>query len=491
MGTELAKSELTRLTKIANEQHLKGNKFTQRGVKLLVKGLYCYKKSGDALRKIKAGLTHGEWEPWVDKNFEGSKRTAENYMRLSREWKERIAAAVKDGSVLSLNDAMRLLRAPEDELRIPKGVKGEAATLLNALYAVKPGLCGHKELSEQSASFIFQDGMLSTWNDEVACEINCEVGNPRIEGAVHGNRLISVLSDIGDGKKLDIEVDSDKRELIVKTRKGNRKAFLNIAPIVERSEECEVPRPDSAAQWGKIKNPEQFWDAVKIVALCASADAAQPTYMCIHLCPKHIEAYDPSKEVACRYHVRTGLDSPVMVKHDSLRSLCSSPFTLSEVCVNGGWIHFRDKTSGLIVSARTWKATDEDFEAYPDLDNLFKQDAEPLTLHQNKALRDAMKRAEIFAKHDTNDPGRLTVRLKRNKLTIQGKDQHGRYFERFTVSYNGKSRKLHFDSTLLLEMIKRTKQFQVSATAIMADGDEFQFVTTFAESKPEKPTANP
>jgi hypothetical protein len=40
--------------------------------------------AGRALAKIKSGLTHGQWEPWVAQHFDGSMRTAQAYMRVER-----------------------------------------------------------------------------------------------------------------------------------------------------------------------------------------------------------------------------------------------------------------------------------------------------------------------------------------------------------------------------------------------------------------------
>ena len=36
--------------------------------------------AGQALAEIKSRLPHGEWEPWLEKNFHGSARTARRYM---------------------------------------------------------------------------------------------------------------------------------------------------------------------------------------------------------------------------------------------------------------------------------------------------------------------------------------------------------------------------------------------------------------------------
>ena len=40
-------------------------------------------RAGDALLAAKQQVRHGQWLPWLDANFEGSARTAQQYMRLA------------------------------------------------------------------------------------------------------------------------------------------------------------------------------------------------------------------------------------------------------------------------------------------------------------------------------------------------------------------------------------------------------------------------
>lgn len=41
---------------------------------------------GQRLTEAKAVLGHGEWLPWLTERVEFSERTAQNFMRLAREW---------------------------------------------------------------------------------------------------------------------------------------------------------------------------------------------------------------------------------------------------------------------------------------------------------------------------------------------------------------------------------------------------------------------
>lgn len=65
---------------------------------------------GRGLIEAKAVLTHGEWLPWLSEKVEFSERTAQNFMRLAREWSNPQALAD-----LGASKALTLLALPETE----------------------------------------------------------------------------------------------------------------------------------------------------------------------------------------------------------------------------------------------------------------------------------------------------------------------------------------------------------------------------------------
>ena len=65
---------------------------------------------GDRLIEAKAVLSHGEWLPWLTERVEFSERTAQNFMRLAREWSNPQALAD-----LGATKALTLLALPPEE----------------------------------------------------------------------------------------------------------------------------------------------------------------------------------------------------------------------------------------------------------------------------------------------------------------------------------------------------------------------------------------
>jgi hypothetical protein len=70
-------------------------------------------RCGTLLEEQKAQIPHGEWGAWLAENFDGSQRTAQVYMRLSRN-REAVEEATKaqTSALLSIEGALRALQAP-------------------------------------------------------------------------------------------------------------------------------------------------------------------------------------------------------------------------------------------------------------------------------------------------------------------------------------------------------------------------------------------
>lgn len=75
--------------------------------------------SGDQLIPIRESIEEkrgdGRWGKWVEKNFEGTLKTAQVYMRLARHRKEIEAQRSAPQSPLSIDAAMKMLAAPKDD----------------------------------------------------------------------------------------------------------------------------------------------------------------------------------------------------------------------------------------------------------------------------------------------------------------------------------------------------------------------------------------
>lgn len=81
----------------------------------LAKGAEHYQRAGEYLRQAKAGLHHGEWLPWLERNFELSADTAQNYMALAK-YRARSVFEEPPKSIRQGIEMVRAERAAEREV---------------------------------------------------------------------------------------------------------------------------------------------------------------------------------------------------------------------------------------------------------------------------------------------------------------------------------------------------------------------------------------
>src|SRR5262245_12268078 len=67
------------------------------------------REAGQALIDAKLIVGHRRWLPWLKANFNGSPRTAQNYMRVGKHWEE-IAEKRNSASHLSMRAALTCIR---------------------------------------------------------------------------------------------------------------------------------------------------------------------------------------------------------------------------------------------------------------------------------------------------------------------------------------------------------------------------------------------
>ena len=79
---------------------------------------------GELLTQAKEQCPHGTWLPWLEKNFEGSARRAQDFMRLFNH-RDQILSKTQDSAHLSIGEALRELASPRVVYDEPKGADPE------------------------------------------------------------------------------------------------------------------------------------------------------------------------------------------------------------------------------------------------------------------------------------------------------------------------------------------------------------------------------
>ena len=132
---------------------------------------------------------------------------------------------------------------------------------LQELELLQPGL-SPKEIIEQSGCFIFKNGYITTFNDDIACTLITDL---KFTGAVQAKPLLALLKKLKDKV---IEIDISETSLIIKGRRKEA-AIRMQADIILPIDDIDIPED---GKWKSLV--DGFCEYVGVVYQCASKDEA-------------------------------------------------------------------------------------------------------------------------------------------------------------------------------------------------------------------------
>jgi len=370
----------------------------------------------------------------------------------SEETKSKISKTLT-GRSLSENTRAKMRKAHKGQNRNRrKKMKVNRVELLRALELVTPALTT-KEVIEQSSCFVFRDGKVMTFNDEVA--FIGDVPLKEMKGAVQGGNLLALLRKMSE-ETLEVEVVNGGFTIKGKGRKATIRMEEEVLLPVESVETPE--------KWKKL--PKDFVEGCDIARHCVSTDESQFSLVCVHLHPDHIEACDNFQ--AIRYPVKTKMTKPILARGVSLQSL--NGLNMTGFAETESWLHFRNG-DGLVMSCRRY------LEDYPKLDGILDTSGQAMTLPGG--LAEAVSRADIFSS-DLGDENQVTVQLRSGKMRLEGKGPNGSYAEQVKIKYDGEPLKFSISPKLLLEVSRRSNECEVTEGRIKIETDKWTYVSCTA-----------
>lgn len=322
--------------------------------------------------------------------------------------------------------------------------------LLQELELVEPGLAP-KEIIDQSSCFIFKDGYVTTYNDEVAATHECCLN---IEAAIQAKGLLEILRKLNEDT---LTITIEEGELLFKG-KGRRLGLTVDAEIRLPIDSIEQPE-----KWKKL--PENFCEALGMVQQCAGKDESRFDLTCVHLAKAWIEACDGLHLM--RYSIKTGIKASILVRRTSIRHIV----TLGMVGISETtqWVHFKNR-GGLILSCRRY------VEEYPDLTGVFEV-GETTSMTLPKGLVEAAERAQVFSSENVADDDVL-IELRSGRLMIEGRGLTGWFQEVKKVTFAGAPLKFKISPAMLSELVKAHRECEIGEDKLKVDGDGFVYVTS-------------
>lgn len=328
-------------------------------------------------------------------------------------------------------------------------------TFLRNLETARPGL-SPRDIVEQSTCYIFRDGVITTFNDEVAC--TCPSGlDEDFSGAVPSKPLLAILQKLEE-EEIDISVADT--ELVIKGK--NRKVGIRLEQEIVLPFDS-VEQPD---KWQSL-HPE-FLQAIDVVHHCAGKDETQFEMTCVHIHPKWIEACDNFQMT--RYMIKTGIKQPTLVRKEAIRHIIALGVT--EFAETDTWIHFRN--GELVMSCRRY------LEEYKDYGKLLKVNGQPAALP--KGLAEAADRAEIFSSENVDD-NLVKIYLFPGKVRIKGQGVTGWYQETKKIQYQGEPMNFLISPKLLQELTRKHNSCSISQDYLKVEGEKWTYVTVLGREE--------
>ncbi len=167
-------------------------------------------RAGELLAEAKAQCPHGTWLPWLELNFEGSTRTAQEYMRLYNH-RDEIRAKTRDSAHLSISGALGEIASPRRDASIT-GALGEIAA------------------SPDSTVNITQEH-----GDEVAAETAERVANGEFKSTFDAYEEIKSEGE-GDQKEEGPRSMAEVHDELMKARRGGEEGPPSITRIKRAGE---------------------------------------------------------------------------------------------------------------------------------------------------------------------------------------------------------------------------------------------------------------
>lgn len=328
--------------------------------------------------------------------------------------------------------------------------KVDRESLLNQLESVTPGL-STKEIVEQSSCFVFMDGKVVTFNDEIACSMKCDL---RIKGAIQSRPLLDLLRRLPEDH-LQVSVESGKLSL-----QGKRK----VAKLVLDTE-ITLPFTESIREpktWTPLH--ENFLEAVNLVYRCAGRDDDK-LEVYVHIAPDRIEAL--AAHQVGRYSITTGVSKSILVHKDSIKHV--SALGMIEFGQTKGWTHFRNP-QGLTLSCRTTSGDEE----FPDISKHIDMKGSKITLP--KGLVEATERAAVITVDNLEDDD-ILILITQNKLVVKGTGVCGSYREAKTIDYAGKDLQFMVSPRLLADITAKHNSAWIEPTRLKVKAGKFTYVT--------------
>lgn len=316
--------------------------------------------------------------------------------------------------------------------------------LLDILEKVAPGLAPSENIA-QSASFVFADWKVFSYNDEIAVghRVNFD-----IQGAVSSAELLALLGKL---KSETIEITTNENELLV------NKKMLKSGITLEK--EILLPIEQLSGGWDAEMYglPDKFMKGIKTCLSSCASESESAILSNIHMNETFMESCDNYQMT--RFDLGEDSQENVLIPAAACKHLLR--YNVNQYYQTDGWIHFSDGKD-LIFSCRIME------DEYPDLEQFLEVEGDTITLP--KQLSEIMDRSNVFN-------SRVQINILENWCKVRAQSDTGWIEERVRIKEK-KDIDFSIDSQMLKLILKISNELTVGKHSLKFEMGDFAHVIT-------------
>lgn len=332
--------------------------------------------------------------------------------------------------------------------------------LLEILDHVKHGLAAN-EVLEQSTCFVFSNGRVFSYNDEVMVSSPIPLDSSFVVPAKE------LLASLNKAKDEEVVIKITEEELIL--RCGRYKVGLRLEKELKLPIE-EVPIPE---KWSPL--PEDFEEAVKYCLFSASKDASRPSLCCLHFNGNYVESCDNFRLTKYEY----GMDKELVPLLVPAHSICLflGKGVKEYALTDGRWVHFR--TGEEVVFSCRIMSVDE----FPDIDHLFDVSASEEIIFPDNT-KEILERVKVLTELDLTGRQYISVELSKGRLHFRGEGPSGWAEESTKVSAEGEIT-FTINPNFLFDILTKVQKASIDKdrTRLWFEGKNFIHILALSSEK--------
>lgn len=324
--------------------------------------------------------------------------------------------------------------------------------LEQALALVKPGLAS-KESIEQSTSFVFSQGKVITFNDEIS--IAHPVKDLELEGAIHADEFYNFISKV---KKEEIEMTLANGQILfttVKTKAGltlQEKILLPLKSIGKKG------------KWYDL--PADFLHYLSLAIGSCSNDMNRPILTCVNITKEgKIIGSDSYRLMLCDMEQEMPVDTFLLPAEAAVQVVKLKP---NKIAAGEGWVHFQTE-KGTELSCRVFEDTYPNTSAYETI--------EGVELSFPKTMPEILDEVWVFAKRDHILDEMIIITVDNNRMKVKAKSDTGWIEKEANLKYDNEKVTFSITPYLLRDILKETYDFMLSDNAIIFQGTGWKYIS--------------